>query len=258
MAMSLGTRNLLLIPSSSKRQILPPVRVATGSSPMDILVNSQRLSILEHADQELKDLCSNIASEEERQRCFEVYDYYHENRSKALAGCAKELEQEGKAGAACQSLDSLERLVYEVAYTGDAETLYQTLKVQSNIAKRAATGSAAPQSSTLQRVSSHSAEELKVKAMQLFEDIDADGNGVIDREEFLNAMHTLHHALSDHEMELVFSCMDAHGYLTPEQFVSIVEAERLSDPSADAEILRQTKHSRPSWWTDGPPCVMDV
>jgi hypothetical protein len=236
---------------------MAPVRVAIGDSTLEILANSQRLSILEHADQELKSLCTSRASEEERRRCFEVYDYYHENRSKALSGCAQELEK-GKAGAACQSLDSLERLVYEVAYTGDAETLYQTLKVQSNIAKRAAAGAPPPQSNTLQRISSHSAEELKIKAMQLFEDIDTDGNGVIDREEFLNAMHMLHHALSDHEMELVFSCMDSHGYLTPEQFVDIVKAERLSDPHADAEILRHTKHTRPSWWTDAPHCVTDV
>lgn len=30
-------------------------------------------------------------------------------------------------------------------------------------------------------------------------------------------MALLQHALSDSEMELVFSCMDSHGYITPEQ-----------------------------------------
>eukprot|EP00878_Enallax_costatus_P002839 GHUV01003032.1.p1 GENE.GHUV01003032.1~~GHUV01003032.1.p1 ORF type:complete len:259 (+),score=38.06 GHUV01003032.1:117-893(+) len=258
MALILGNRSSLLVVNGRKRHILAPVRVAAGPSPLDILAGSQRLKILEHADQELKELCTSLDTEDERQKCFEVYDYYHENRSKALSGCAQELEKDGKAGTACQSLDNLERLVYEVAFTGDAETLYRTLKVQSNIAKRAESGASSPQSDTLQRISAHSAEELKTKAMQLFEDMDADGNGVIDREEFLNAMHMLHHALSDHEMELVFSCMDAHGYLTPEQFVNIVQAERLSDPSADAEVLRHTKHARPSWWTDAPHCVTDV
>lgn len=255
--MLIQKHHILLSGSSNRRLCLAPVRVATSSSPLDILANSQRFSILEHADQELKELCSSKATEEERRKCFEVYDYYHENRSRALAGCAKELEVEGRAGASCQSLDNLERLVYEVAYTGDAETLYQTLKVQSNIAKRAA-GASSPSTSTLNRASSRSVEELKAKALQLFNDIDEDGNGMLDREEFLNAMHMLHHALTDHEMELVFSCMDSHGYLTPDQFTDIVLAERLSDPHADAEILRHTKHSRPNWWTEAPPCITDV
>lgn len=30
-------------------------------------------------------------------------------------------------------------------------------------------------------------------------------------------MKLLQHALSDSEMELVFSCMDSHGYITPDQ-----------------------------------------
>jgi hypothetical protein len=37
------------------------------------------------------------------------------------------------------------------------------------------------------------------------------------REEFLSGMSLLHHALGDHEMELALSCMDSHGYITPEQ-----------------------------------------
>lgn len=39
----------------------------------------------------------------------------------------------------------------------------------------------------------------------------------LTREEFLCAMKLLQHALGDSEMELVFSCMDSHGYITPEQ-----------------------------------------
>jgi hypothetical protein len=30
-------------------------------------------------------------------------------------------------------------------------------------------------------------------------------------------MSLLHHELGDHEMELALSCMDSHGYITPEQ-----------------------------------------
>jgi Ca2+-binding EF-hand superfamily protein len=58
---------------------------------------------------------------------------------------------------------------------------------------------------------------LKVKALVLFADIDTDGNGVIDREEFLVAMQQLQHALSDGEMQLVFGCMESNGCITPQQ-----------------------------------------
>jgi hypothetical protein len=58
---------------------------------------------------------------------------------------------------------------------------------------------------------------LKVKALALFADIDTDGNGVIDREEFLVAMQQLQHALSDGEMALVFGCMESNGCITPQQ-----------------------------------------
>lgn len=37
------------------------------------------------------------------------------------------------------------------------------------------------------------------------------------REEFLAAMKVLQHGLSDSEMALALSCMDSHGFITPEQ-----------------------------------------
>jgi hypothetical protein len=42
-------------------------------------------------------------------------------------------------------------------------------------------------------------------------------------------MKLLQHALSDSEMELALSCMDSHGYITPEQvcpvMLGIMDAE---------------------------------
>jgi hypothetical protein len=57
-----------------------------------------------------------------------VWKFYHDRRQEAQSGCKLELES-GSAANACQSLDNLEKLVYEVAYTGDAEQLYHQLKV---------------------------------------------------------------------------------------------------------------------------------
>jgi hypothetical protein len=269
---------------------------------------------------------------------LQVWKFYHDKRQQAQSGCQAELESQGQEGSNCVALDNLERLVYEVAFSGDAEQLYHVLRVrcrpphpccrgapcphfprltrlplngvahgpaqrnslshllqtQSNMAKRAAAGS--PEPASKQEV----LDGLKDKALQLFDHIDSDGNGVIDRcvvmalcwaqwpilqtrtsaalwprnqclvqnaflqrkgpssslrhpacaaawlphitgcvvllsvcyaalivclpcgvcahrEEFLCAMKLLQHALGDSEMELVFSCMDSHGYITPEQ-----------------------------------------
>jgi hypothetical protein len=59
---------------------------------------------------------------------WQVWKFYHDRRQEAQSGCKLELES-GSAANACQSLDNLEKLVYEVAYTGDAEQLYHQLKV---------------------------------------------------------------------------------------------------------------------------------
>lgn len=42
-----------------------------------------------------------------------------------------ELETDGTEGSSCAQLDNLERLVYEVAFTGDAEQLYHVLRVSA-------------------------------------------------------------------------------------------------------------------------------
>jgi hypothetical protein len=59
-----------------------------------------------------------------------VVNYYHDKRNQASSGCANELASKGSAGSNCQQLDSMEKMVYEVAYTGGAENLYQVLKVR--------------------------------------------------------------------------------------------------------------------------------
>lgn len=72
MALILRSRKPAILDSVRTRQKLSPVRVATGPSPLEILAGSQRLSILEHADQELKELCSSIDSADKRRECFEA------------------------------------------------------------------------------------------------------------------------------------------------------------------------------------------
>jgi hypothetical protein len=208
--------------------------------------------VLDHADSELANLCSSKATAEEQAKCCEVWKFYHDKRQQAQSGCRLELETEGREGNSCAQLDTLERMVYEVAFSGDAEQLYHVLRTQSNMAKRSAQGS--PEASSKQEV----LDNLKAKALTMFEQIDLDGNGVIDREEFLSAMALLQHHLGDTEMEMIFSCMDSHGYLTPDQFVNIVQAEQMCDTGSDADVLRHVPHARPNWWSDAPHYIMDV
>jgi hypothetical protein len=58
-----------------------------------------------------------------------VWKYYHDKRQQAQTGCKMELELEGQEGNSCAQLDNLERMVYEVAFSGDAEQLYHVLRV---------------------------------------------------------------------------------------------------------------------------------
>jgi hypothetical protein len=73
----------------------------------------------------------------------QVYDYYNEKRQQAESGCAVELNSGDRQGSGCQSLDSLGKLVYEVAYSGDAEQLRHVLEAENNAEKRRAAGESA-------------------------------------------------------------------------------------------------------------------
>ena len=61
---------------------------------------------------------------------MQVWKFYHDRRQQAQSGCRTELEVEGHEGSNCQALDNLERMVYEVAFSGDAEQLYHVLRVR--------------------------------------------------------------------------------------------------------------------------------
>lgn len=246
---SLG-ESLKRIGPSSRGNIMPPVRyVEPQSSSLEILLGAQKLHILGHVEKELDDFCSTRKSPEARNQCQEVVSYYKDKLSQAQSGCVRELESE-KRGSACDDLDNLERLVYEVAYSGGAETLYRVLRAEQQAAKRKADPHAAPRPTQTDRL-----DALHSKAMTLFEIVDANHNGAIDREELLNAMAILECKLSEDELGLVLSCMDCHGHITKDQFADIVQAEELRTPDSDAEVLRHLKHSRPSWWSECPMSI---
>jgi hypothetical protein len=90
---------MLLMTRRKAQRIMPPLRATMTPNPgLDILVNSQRMSLLDHADQELAsarsakcsfrgfvlgqqahlphltcaDLCSSKATPEEQAKCWEV------------------------------------------------------------------------------------------------------------------------------------------------------------------------------------------
>lgn len=220
-------------------------------SSMDILLGSQKLSLLDNAESQLNAYCSSLQSPEARTKCQEVVSYYKDKRAKIQSGCVEELESGSMPGSNCQSLENLERLVYEVAYTGGSENLYQVLRAEHNAAKRKASPNAPPCSHTL----GDRLDALHNKATTLFEIVDTKGDGYIGREELLNAMAILECKLSEDELGLVLSAMDCHGHVTREQFIDIVQAEALRTPDSDAEHLRHLSHSRPSWWSECPMSI---
>lgn len=116
----------------------------------------------------------------------QVYDYYQDKRRNAQAGCLAELEGQGRPGACCNSFDNLEKMVYELGYTGKSEDLYRVLKVENNIAKRKA-GKQSGEDVPVVKKDDHTSA-MRKKAMDLFKKVDTDGNGMIDR--YVHCMST--------------------------------------------------------------------
>jgi len=54
------------------------------------------------SEKDLQELCSSLATDEEKRRCWEVYRYFAERRSGAQAGCLRELEELGHPGQSCE------------------------------------------------------------------------------------------------------------------------------------------------------------
>ncbi|GBF98586.1 hypothetical protein Rsub_11311 [Raphidocelis subcapitata] len=256
-----GPRGRGLVPVSAA----PPKAIATRSvrcqattSPdfLERLLGAQRLQVLDRTEKDLFELCSDLANDEEKRRCWEVYAYFKERRAGAQSSCVAELEETGARGTACETFDSLERMVYELMSSGRTKQLYNVLKVESELSKRG--GGARPHKPSMaeQELEEYHAH-LRARADELFELMDRHGDGVVDREEFILAMNMLRDELGWDEAELgtVFSAIDCHGHVTREQFADILVAEELRDPTADAELLRHLSHARPNWWTDCPNTI---
>lgn len=217
--------------------------------------------VLDRSEKDLEELCSSLATDEEKRRCWEVYRYFTEKRTGAQAGCVRELEAEGGRGQSCEDLDKLERMVFELMSTGRTRDLYSVLKVESEIAKRNGRALGSTYQCTLEEQEHlDHINYLRQRADELFNEMDTNKNGFVDREEFLHAMALLRDELGWDEAELgtVFSAIDCHGHVSREQFADILIAEELRDPSADAELLRHLAHQRPNWWTECPNAVASI
>ena len=70
-----------------------------------------------------------------------------------------------------------------------------------------------------------SAEEAaRARLVDLFYAMDSDLNGMLDVEEFRQAMRAAHRELPGDVVAKVLEAMDIHGRLTLDQFISIAEA----------------------------------
>jgi len=67
-------RSKVLSPLQHRRASLPPLRAvaANSNSALDLMMHSQRLAILNHADEELRQLCCTKTTPEEQAKCWEV------------------------------------------------------------------------------------------------------------------------------------------------------------------------------------------
>lgn len=69
--------------------------------------------------------------------------------------------------------------------------------------------------------------ERRQRMVDLFYAMDTDLNGMLDVEEFREAMRKAHHELSGSIVSKVLESMDVHGRLTLEEFLAIADVRAL-------------------------------
>lgn len=245
---------------------------AQSRSAHDMLASSTRLRVLKTAEHDLDDLCASIKTPHEREACFAVLNYYHTKRTKVQSACERELTDDGKPGRSCAALDSMAHEVFQLSCSGGVKNIYKVFAVERRLQERRrvldslALSVSADSSSTGACMDSSARETAmavddgantgnNAHAVQLFAAVDKNGDGVIDREEFLEAFKLLHRRLDEDEMGRLFLTLDIHGHVTMEQFTDIMAAEELFQLDSDAEFLRHLHITRPGWWTDCPAAL---
>lgn len=229
---------------------------------MDVLLGARKV-VLDRAQKDLSGVCSSIHAPDEAAHCWEAYQYLDKKRREAEEGCARELQagpdgSDGAPGRQCGALADLERLIWELEYSGGTKSMIQVLRTQARFANRTAAQSSGhattiPASELLPHNTSERPEDADVaRIAKLFDQVDTDGNGRIDREELRSAMDSLHHHLDAQELGHVFNALQANGFVTKEEFMQIVQAEALSQPGSDAQFLRHLHHDKPKWWSAMP------
>jgi hypothetical protein len=124
-------------------------------------------------------------------------------------------------------------MLYETSYSADPAAFYRVLRAQRAIDARVAndndstTSSSASPAADAARSTAAAADALRARALRLFHLADSDGDGRLDREEFLNSMRLMDAELTDAELGEVFSALDASCSLSAAQFVDAVTGEAL-------------------------------
>ena len=82
---------------------MPASRRAPSKLSPPFLPPPNTTQVLDRSEADLAELCSDLASDEERRRCWDVYRFFAERRAAAQSGCVREMsEGDGRPGQHCE------------------------------------------------------------------------------------------------------------------------------------------------------------
>jgi hypothetical protein len=224
--------------------------------------------VLRLAEHDLSDYCTSLYDDDETERCWLAYQYFEEKKAEAESGCSIEAKDGVVNGLDCQRLDKFEGFVREMVKEGRIRNMTKTLASLAGAERRrlarsaSKDGEASSLGSLVAELDDQAPEgvtpakdALRAVLAEVFNKHDYNKDGRMDTQEFRSAMSYLGDELSAHTVSTIFTAMDVHGWLSFDDFVTIVEAEEVRAHSRFAKGLRTLARGSSKWWTDLPEGV---
>lgn len=209
---------------------------------------STRHPLLDNASKEIGDYCASLPGSEEAEQCWLAYKFFNEETHSAVEECDLELAAETR-GKGCNSVEHWEDFVRQAeSFQGTKDTvhaLYTLYRATENLKNRKT-------NETVHDIDERGSEDKKMHAA-LFRQMDRDQDGLIDTAEFRELMKKLGDELNGDTVSTIFNALEISCYLNLDQFLTIIEAEKVRAHTATAECLRRLgRHDVHRWWSYFP------
>lgn len=247
-------------PSAHEQQSLEPR--STPYEQFNRASDIESHGVLKIAEKDISDYCSHLYGDDEAEtsRCWTAYQYFEEQKKAAEEGCRIEIKDGVVSGVDCNRLDTFEEFIRQMLKQGRIKNTVKTLASLAGAEKRksARSGGAGPITlgSLVEDLDANTSEDapathaLRAVLAEIFNEHDYNKDGKMDVAEFRAAMRSLGDELSAKTVSTIYNSMGSTGWLSFDEFVSVVEAEEIRAHSRFAKGLRQmARNMQEPWWS---------